>query len=74
MGLTSSSQSSSIPRITKPSTALPHVGFGAYEVGCADIMVEPDGDGDSGVFMRLFYPSMLKVDLDNPVGFLFKIF
>lgn len=65
MGLTSSSLPSG--QATRPSTALPQVGCGSYEVGCADIMVAPEGEGDSGAFMRIFYPSMLKTDLENQV-------
>ncbi|KAE9555576.1 hypothetical protein FO519_001247 [Halicephalobus sp. NKZ332] len=63
MGLSSSSLPTT--QATRPSTALPQVGCGSYEVGCTDIMVAPEGEGDSGVFMRIFYPSVLKVDVEN---------
>lgn len=43
----------------KPSTLLPRIGNGEYEVGCADIMIE----GDDGVFARIFYPSSLKFNV-----------
>ncbi|VDK48823.1 unnamed protein product [Anisakis simplex] len=36
---------------------LPKVGFGKYEVGCADIMIADGDEGDLGVFARIFYPS-----------------
>ncbi|KAH7706594.1 platelet-activating factor acetylhydrolase [Aphelenchoides avenae] len=51
----------------KPTSLLPIVGCGRYEVGCADIMIERDGEeGDTGVFFRIFYPSTLKVDPMEP--------
>jgi platelet-activating factor acetylhydrolase len=59
MGLTSST---AYPTGTKPSTILPQVGCGKYEVGCSDLMVAGEGDGDTGVFMRIFYPTCLKID------------
>uniref|UniRef100_A0A7E4W5G9 1-alkyl-2-acetylglycerophosphocholine esterase n=1 Tax=Panagrellus redivivus TaxID=6233 RepID=A0A7E4W5G9_PANRE len=63
MGLTSSSlPSTPAGSRVKPSTALPTVGCGMYEVGCADIMVASNGSGDNGVFMRIFYPTALKIE------------
>lgn len=59
MGITYSSASPNYN--LKPSTLLPLVGNGEYEVGCADIMIE--GNENSGVFARIFYPSTLKSDV-----------
>jgi platelet-activating factor acetylhydrolase len=64
MGLTSST-TASFPTGTKPSTVLPQIGCGKYEVGCSDLMVAGEGEGDTGVFMRIFYPSCLKIDFQT---------
>ncbi|KAI1718798.1 platelet-activating factor acetylhydrolase, isoform II domain-containing protein [Ditylenchus destructor] len=61
MGLTFSSASPIRPN-QKPTSVLPVVGNGEYEVGCADIMVKGEGKMDPGVFARLFYPSRRKDD------------
>ncbi|KAK0406612.1 hypothetical protein QR680_018689 [Steinernema hermaphroditum] len=41
------------------SNRIPTVGFGRFEVGCADLMVAHGSDGDAGVHARIFYPSGL---------------
>ncbi|KAI6243989.1 1-alkyl-2-acetylglycerophosphocholine esterase [Aphelenchoides fujianensis] len=51
MGLGSSSPN------TRPTSSLPVVGKGEYEVGCADLMVAAEGEGDCGLFARVFYPA-----------------
>lgn len=74
MGLTYSSPSepiaqpppSSKPETNnkKPPTALPLVGKGEYEVGCADVMIcGKDASEGSGIFARLFYPTTLKSEV-----------
>lgn len=35
---------------------LPLIGSGSYRAGCVDLMVPDGGDGDPGIFVRLFYP------------------
>ncbi|KAJ1372853.1 hypothetical protein KIN20_035137, partial [Parelaphostrongylus tenuis] len=36
---------------------LPLCGSGSYAAGCADLMITDSSDGDSGVFMRVYYPA-----------------
>uniref|UniRef100_A0A1I7XGK4 1-alkyl-2-acetylglycerophosphocholine esterase n=1 Tax=Heterorhabditis bacteriophora TaxID=37862 RepID=A0A1I7XGK4_HETBA len=43
------------------SHILPRPGSGTFRVGCADLMLNDGLDGDSGIFMRIFYP----VDQDD---------
>ncbi|CAD5234730.1 unnamed protein product [Bursaphelenchus xylophilus] len=47
----------------RPSTALPLVGTGAYEVGCADIMIAPENENDVGMFARVFYPASKRLNV-----------
>ncbi|KJH45002.1 Platelet-activating factor acetylhydrolase, plasma/intracellular isoform II [Dictyocaulus viviparus] len=35
---------------------LPLCGSGNYKAGCTDLMITDSNDGDTGVFMRLYYP------------------
>ncbi|EPB79412.1 Platelet-activating factor acetylhydrolase, plasma/intracellular isoform II [Ancylostoma ceylanicum] len=37
-------------------SVLPLPGSGNYRTGCADLMITDTKDGDTGVFMRVFYP------------------
>ncbi|CAJ0565962.1 unnamed protein product, partial [Mesorhabditis spiculigera] len=48
------------------SRVLPLLGQGSYSVGCADMMVKDGPNGDSGIFMRIFYPVDNK-DLDENI-------
>ncbi|CAJ0926213.1 unnamed protein product, partial [Mesorhabditis belari] len=38
------------------SKVLPLHGQGSYSVGCADMMVKDGPNGDTGIFMRIYYP------------------
>lgn len=58
MGLTWSNDADS-----RPSSALPLVGAGGYEVGCADIMISPESSDDVGLFARIFYPASKRLNL-----------
>ncbi|KAI6209619.1 1-alkyl-2-acetylglycerophosphocholine esterase [Aphelenchoides besseyi] len=64
MGLTSSNQA------TRPTSSLPIVGKGQYDVGCADLMVAAENDNDCGLFARIFYPASLSHDSrEEPVQY-----
>ncbi|CAI4227415.1 unnamed protein product [Auanema sp. JU1783] len=42
---------------SEQNAILPRMGTGAYRVGCSDLMIKDSKDGDSGVFMRIYYPN-----------------
>ncbi|VDM57688.1 unnamed protein product [Angiostrongylus costaricensis] len=43
--------------VTSRASILPLVGSGPYAAGCADLMITDSNDGDTGVFMRIYYPT-----------------
>uniref|UniRef100_A0A0K0CT97 1-alkyl-2-acetylglycerophosphocholine esterase n=1 Tax=Angiostrongylus cantonensis TaxID=6313 RepID=A0A0K0CT97_ANGCA len=43
--------------VTSRASILPLVGSGPYAAGCADLMITDSNDGDTGVFLRIYYPT-----------------
>ncbi|KAE9414798.1 hypothetical protein Angca_003722, partial [Angiostrongylus cantonensis] len=49
--------------VTSRASILPLVGSGPYAAGCADLMITDSNDGDTGVFLRIYYPTDKDVSL-----------